>query len=90
LALIYISDCIIKLLLFVYCRNTTLSVISASAGTRTLDILVENWGRVNYGVRSTFDQRKGLLENTKIVFDDKEVRGWEIISLQFKSRWVNR
>jgi hypothetical protein len=71
-------------------RNATLSLISASGGTKTLDILVENWGRVNYGVRSKFDQRKGLLENTKILLDDEEVTGWEIVSLQFKSKWVNR
>jgi hypothetical protein len=71
-------------------RNATLSFISASGGTRTLDILVENWGRVNFGVHATFDQRKGLLENTKILLDDEEVTGWEIVSLQFKSKWVNR
>jgi hypothetical protein len=71
-------------------RNATLSLHSASAGTKTLDILVENWGRVNFGVRSTFDQRKGLRENTTILLDDKEVTGWEIISLQFKSKWINR
>jgi hypothetical protein len=71
-------------------RNATVSLISASGGKKTLDILVENWGRVNYGVRSNFDQRKGLLENTKILLDDEEVTGWEILSLQFKSKWVNR
>lgn len=71
-------------------RNAVLSLNSTSGGTKILDILVENWGRVNYGVRSIFDQRKGLRENTTILLDNKEITGWEIISLQFKSKWVKR
>nr|AIA09347.1 beta-galactosidase [Periplaneta americana] len=70
-------------------KDATLVMNSTTSGTKTLDILVENWGRVNFGYRSTFDQRKGLRENTEILIDNNEITGWEVISLQFKSNWVN-
>ena len=63
---------------------------SSSIGTRTLDILVENWGRVNFGLESAFDQRKGLHEGTKVLLDNTEVSNWEIISLQFNSNLIKR
>jgi beta-galactosidase len=44
----------------------------------TLDILVENNGRINYGPYLT-DNRKGILE--KVKFGDEEVLNWEIFSL---------
>nr|CAD7438231.1 unnamed protein product [Timema bartmani] len=57
--------------------------------TGTLDIFVENWGRVNYG--SSIDvftkQKKGLWEGS-VLLNDNTITGWEIIALQFNSTWV--
>nr|CAD7456009.1 unnamed protein product [Timema tahoe] len=59
------------------------------AVTGTLDIFVENWGRVNYG--SSIDvftkQKKGLWEGS-VLLNDNTITGWEIIALQFNSTWV--
>ncbi|XP_063238345.1 beta-galactosidase-1-like protein 3 [Bacillus rossius redtenbacheri] len=54
----------------------------------TLDLLVENWGRVNYGYSTaTFRQWKGLWEGD-VLLDGAALRDWEIIALQFNKRWV--
>lgn len=47
----------------------------------TLDILVENGGRINYDV--LVDNRKGLIGSVRL--DGTEVTGWEIIGLPFAS-----
>lgn len=44
----------------------------------TLDILVENGGRINYGGQLR-DNRKGITE--AVLLGDSEVRGWQIYSL---------
>ena len=46
----------------------------------TLDIFVENLGRINYGKRMT-DNRKGIIEG--VVMAGEELKGWEIYSLPF-------
>lgn len=55
-------------------------VIDASAGTQTLDILVENMGRINYGPY--------LLKNTKGITEAVELNGetvenWQVFGLPF-------
>ncbi|XP_071440974.1 beta-galactosidase-1-like protein 2 [Hetaerina americana] len=57
------------------------------AGEHTMDILVENAGRVNYGGPQDFVQKKGLWEGP-VTLDGVEQLGWEVTSLQFKSEWV--
>lgn len=64
-----------------------MKIKSKNPGEKTLDILVENWGRVNFGVLSNFDQRKGLWQGPVYV-DDKELKDWEIYALEFGSKWV--
>ncbi|KAM8903212.1 beta-galactosidase-1-like protein 2 isoform 4-T5 [Spinachia spinachia] len=55
-------------------------------GKRTLSLLVENCGRVNYG--STLDeQRKGLVGD--IEFNKRPLRGFLIRSLEMKPAFVN-
>jgi beta-galactosidase len=56
--------------------------IDVQAGSATLDILVENGGRINYGPLLT-DNRKGITESVRL--GDKTLTGWEIYSLPFKS-----
>ncbi|PSN48316.1 Beta-galactosidase-1-like protein 3 [Blattella germanica] len=68
--------------------NSVLNIESKTKKTKTLDILVENWGRVNFGLHSDFEQCKGLRKGTKILFDNEHVKGWETFSLQFKSKWL--
>ena len=69
-------------------QNTThLKIDGPSA---TLDILVENGGRINYGGRLT-DNRKGITES--VMLGDRELTGWlmyklpfdQVSSLRFKS-----
>jgi beta-galactosidase len=49
-------------------------------GKLTLDILVENLGRINYGPY-LLKNKKGITE--KVVFAGKEVKGWQMFSLPF-------
>lgn len=47
----------------------------------TLEILVENWGRINYGAK-IIENTKGIVEPVKI--DDVEITGdWEMVQLPF-------
>jgi beta-galactosidase len=46
----------------------------------TLDIFVENLGRINYGKRMT-DNRKGIIGN--VLLADEALHGWRIYSLPF-------
>ncbi|CAG2059296.1 unnamed protein product, partial [Timema podura] len=56
---------------------------------KTLDIMVENWGRVNFdNSLDAFDQKKGLWEGS-VLLDGNKLEDWEIIALQFKRKWVN-
>lgn len=49
-------------------------------GKLTLDILVENLGRINYGPY-LLQNKKGITE--KVLFDGKEIKGWQMFSLPF-------
>lgn len=52
--------------------------IDSPDANATLDILVENMGRINYGPDLP-DNRKGITE--KVTLDDRELLGWEIYPL---------
>ncbi|XP_046384129.1 beta-galactosidase-1-like protein 2 isoform X2 [Ischnura elegans] len=68
-------------------KDQELTFEEADAGERTIDILVENAGRVNYGGPEDFIQKKGLWEGP-VIIDGAEQTGWEATALQFKSQWV--
>ncbi|XP_062577620.1 beta-galactosidase-1-like protein 2 [Saccostrea cucullata] len=56
----------------------------------TLDILVENHGRVNYieyGSNRFNEERKGI--NRSIKLDGKEIKKWDIFPLDFKSNLLD-
>ena len=55
----------------------------------TLDLLVENMGRANYGRPHEFNQKKGLWEGP-VLLDGQELQDWEIVPLEFKKKWVNK
>jgi beta-galactosidase len=52
--------------------------VDTPAGTSTLDILVENLGRINFGPKLRAD-RKGITES--VTQDGRELTGWEIYPL---------
>lgn len=56
--------------------------ISSSAPNTILDILVENNGRINYGLYLT-DNRQGITE--KVTLDGIELTGWEMYKFPFNS-----
>jgi beta-galactosidase len=51
-------------------------------GKVTLDILVENMGRINFG-KYLLQNKKGITE--KVLLGGKELLGWQMFSLPFKS-----
>lgn len=53
----------------------------------TLELVVENWGRVNYGKLDQFKQHKGLWQGNVLLNDDILTK-WQIIPLEFKKNWV--
>lgn len=53
-----------------------------------MDIVVENLGRVNFGVPHDFKQKKGLWEGP-VYLDNVMLKDWTIIPLEFKKPWVN-
>ncbi len=55
--------------------------IQIPAGSNSLDILVENLGRINFGPEIS-DDRKGLIGS--VTLDGRVLSGWEIYSLPMK------
>ncbi|HEY4414646.1 MAG TPA: beta-galactosidase [Verrucomicrobiae bacterium] len=62
--------------------SVTLTNVSENA---TLDILVENGGRINYG-RQLRDNRKGITESVSL--GDQELTGWEMYKFPFDDNAV--
>jgi beta-galactosidase len=56
--------------------------LKISEGAATLDILVENCGRINYGRRMT-DNRQGVTDS--VTLGGKELLGWDMFKLPFES-----
>jgi beta-galactosidase len=54
--------------------------LDVPAGEVTLDILVENLGRINYGPYLN-DNRKGITE--RVTFNQQEVKGWKFYRFPF-------
>ncbi|MGA2747754.1 MAG: beta-galactosidase family protein [Verrucomicrobiota bacterium] len=54
--------------------------LNVTAASATLDILVENCGRINYGERLT-DNRKGITESVSL--GGRELTGWEMYKFPF-------
>ena len=53
----------------------------------TLDIMVENLGRANFGAPHNFEQKKGLWEGD-VLLDDAPLDDWEHISVEMKPDWL--
>lgn len=64
-----------------------------SDGKAVLDLFIENTGRINYGNDYEFKgQKKGLHDDNSTVYkiNGDDISNIEIISLEFKSKWVKR
>ena len=53
----------------------------------TLDFMVENLGRANFGAPHNFEQKKGLWEG-EILLDGRALLDWEHIALELRSDWL--
>ncbi len=63
-------------------HNQDSTALNITGPNATLDILVENGGRINYGGRLR-DNRKGITES--VMLGDHELTGWEMYKLPFDS-----
>ncbi|CAH1981045.1 unnamed protein product [Acanthoscelides obtectus] len=52
----------------------------------TIDIVVCNMGRNNFGTLDTFSQFKGIWDS--VYLNDQEVLNWEILPMEFKKAWT--
>ncbi|CAG9857595.1 unnamed protein product [Phyllotreta striolata] len=60
---------------------------SSTSGPCVLDLVVENFGRNNYGSLDQFRQFKGLVDD--VFVDGTKVDKWEIVPFEFKTSWNN-
>lgn len=65
--------------------NSTLSLTKDNNENLTLDLIVENMGRVNYGHIKNFAQFKGLMDD--VYLNNEKILGWNIIPFEFKKSW---
>ena len=63
-------------------HNQDSMMLKLPAGKVTLDILVENLGRINFGPY-LLKNKKGITK--RVVFNGKEIRGWSMYGLPFHS-----
>ncbi|NEK91945.1 MAG: hypothetical protein G3W63_20925, partial [Xanthomonas euvesicatoria] len=56
--------------------------VDIPAGQHTLDVLVENSGRINYGPRMA-DGRAGLVD--PVLLDNQQLTGWQAFPLPMRS-----
>ena len=62
--------------------------VTACSPSCTIDFMVENLGRANFGRPHEFDQKKGLWQD--VLINDQSIRDWEIIAMEFNGAWVQR
>ena len=54
----------------------------------TLELMVENLGRANFGSPHNFEQKKGLWEGD-VLLDGRVLDDWEHISIEPTGPWMN-
>ena len=55
----------------------------------TLDLMVENLGRANFGSPHNFEQKKGLWEGD-VLLDERILDDWEHISIEPTGAWLDQ
>uniref|UniRef100_A0AAR5PMT9 Beta-galactosidase n=1 Tax=Dendroctonus ponderosae TaxID=77166 RepID=A0AAR5PMT9_DENPD len=66
-------------------KDSTVTLTREALREATLDLVVENNARNNYGSLDQFQQFKGLIED--VLIDDEVISAWQIIPLEFKKSW---
>ncbi|KAK4882081.1 hypothetical protein RN001_005400 [Aquatica leii] len=69
-------------------KDSSLEMSNEDCENATLDLVVENWGRVNYGKLDQFLQYKGIWQG-HVSLNDRFLLDWEILPLDFKKSWTN-
>lgn len=67
-------------------KDSTLNLGSQSYQNATLELVVENWGRNNFGKLAQFVQFKGLWQGD-VSINGQSLRNWDIIPLEFRKKW---
>lgn len=70
-------------------KDSTLDLGETNYDNATLELIIENWGRNNFGKLDQFNQKKGLWQGD-VILNNTPLRGWDIIPLEFKKNWTNR
>ncbi|KAL1502351.1 hypothetical protein ABEB36_007504 [Hypothenemus hampei] len=68
-------------------KDSTLNLGTENYFSATLDLVVENFGRVNYGKLYQFNQYKGLWQGN-VLINDQVINDWKIVPLQFDKKWT--
>lgn len=64
-------------------KNSSISLnVEETLINATIDLVIENLGRCNYGTIEEFSQFKGLWQN--VLLDNKILTDWEILPMEFK------
>lgn len=87
--LIFFCKMMTNLIAFGFYSNSSFTIEGSATGINTLDIIVENWGRVNFGGPEYFKQKKGLFEGS-ILVDGEEQSQWTAIPIELESKWIQR
>lgn len=66
-------------------KNPKVTITTAAVQGATLDIVVENWGRVNVGV---YKQLKGIWQGG-VKLNTAYLHDWTLYPLEFKKSWTN-
>lgn len=69
-------------------KDSTLNLGSEAQTSATLDLVVENWGRMNFGKLNQFNQFKGLWQGN-VTINDEIISTWDVIPLEFRKTWTN-
>ncbi|XP_022901585.2 beta-galactosidase-1-like protein 2 [Onthophagus taurus] len=69
-------------------KDASLNLGLESYEDATLELIVENSGRVNFGTLNQFNQQKGLFQGN-VLLNDEIILNWKIHSLEFKKNWTN-
>lgn len=66
-------------------KNAKVTLTNVELKEATLDIVVENWGRVNIGV---YKQHKGIYQGG-VKLNNAYLHDWKIYPMEFKKSWTN-
>lgn len=67
-------------------KDSTLNLGPRNIEKATVELVVENWGRVNFGYLQDFKQFKGLWEGS-VFLNNQKLQDWVIVPLEFKKAW---